>query len=565
MTLRRRTFPEVLDNLLVAIVGGVAAEPHPFPPPAGTPPRHELEQPPAADVISVYGTRNRESHLFRKDVDYSLLSDGRAIEWRQGGQLPDPGTLVHVNYAPRAARAALNDLYAGSVVRTLAESAALEIARLYAQLQAVYESSFIDTATGRSLDNVVALLGIERVTGGRAAGEVELTRSPASRGAITILAGTRVMTADGAVEYEATATATMGEGQQRIRVPVRDLETNEPLSADALTVLPVPLEGIIGVTNPAPTVASTRDETDEELRERAKTFLHGSERGTVGALRGAIARQQILADVTEFLAERPGVIEVTPHVEALPPELRQRLLAAIENARPAGVLVELAEPQPPRKVDIDLRLETAPTLLEPDLRAIQAAVREKIEDYFARLPVRAEGSVNQLVGLVLSVPGVQNVWLLRATVAVDGTPTDVLRLEDGTLDISGYPTVLGELQIADPNLPTALDVAVTYPAQNAAPSAAAIQASLVEFVTSTNTANASEERTTDERTLDHSTLLALVPLPASQPEPYSVQFVFTAPSGLSRIVAQPSDRPYVLTPFERLALAPVQIEEAASA
>lgn len=561
MTLRRRTFPEVLDNLLVAIVGGVAAEPHPFPPPGGSPAHHDLEQPPAADVVSVYGTRNRDSHLFRKDVDYALRPDGRAIEWREGGELPDPGTLIHVNYTPRAARAALNDLYAGSVVRTLAESAALEIARLYAQLQAVYDSAFIETASGRSLDNVVALLGIERVAGGRAGGEVELTRSPAGRGAITILAGTRVMTVDGAVEYETTATTTMGEAQQRIRIPVRDLETNEPVPAGALTVLPVPIEGIVGVTNPAPTVASTQDETDDALRERARTFLHGSERATVGALRGAIARQQILADVTEFLPERPGVIQVTPHVEALPPELRQRLLAAIEDARPAGVLVELADPEPPRKVDLDLRLETAPTLLEPDLRAIQAAVREKIENYFARLEVRAEGSVNQIVGLVLSVPGVQNVWLLSATVVTDGTPTDVLHLEEGTLDISGYPTVLGELNVADPNVPTVLDVAVVYRSQNAAPNASTIQASLAAFVTGTNTANAAE-RPAAERTLDYSTLLALVPLPASQPVPYSVQFVFTAPSGLSRVVAQPLDRPYVLTPFERLALAPVQVEEA---
>ncbi len=35
MSLRRRTFPEVLDNVLTALMGGVAAEAHPFPPAAG--------------------------------------------------------------------------------------------------------------------------------------------------------------------------------------------------------------------------------------------------------------------------------------------------------------------------------------------------------------------------------------------------------------------------------------------------------------------------------------------------------------------------------------------------
>ena len=48
MTFRRRDFPEVLDNLLTEVVGGVAAEAQPFPPPGalpGAPLEHALEQP----------------------------------------------------------------------------------------------------------------------------------------------------------------------------------------------------------------------------------------------------------------------------------------------------------------------------------------------------------------------------------------------------------------------------------------------------------------------------------------------------------------------------------------
>ena len=44
--------------------------------------------------------------------------------------------------------------------------------------------------------------------------------------------------------------------------------------------------------------------------------------------------------------------------------------------------------QPPRKVDLELSLTTLDSLLEQDLRAAQRSVRENIEDYFARLPVR---------------------------------------------------------------------------------------------------------------------------------------------------------------------------------
>ena len=200
-------YPEVLDSLLTSLVGGVAAEEHPFPPPGpATPPfRQLLERPPAVDVVAVYGARDGESHLFRKDVDYTLLPDGTAIEWpAEGAEYPDAGTLVEINYVVRAPGVPVTDLHVGSVARTLAESVALEIAGLYAQLEAVYDSAFVDTATGSSLDNVVALLGIERVRGGRPAGEIEFTRAPGSPGTITIPAGTRVITADGNVEYETT-------------------------------------------------------------------------------------------------------------------------------------------------------------------------------------------------------------------------------------------------------------------------------------------------------------------------------------------------------------------------
>ena len=64
MTFRRRTFPEVLDALLVAVTGGVAAEPYPFPPTTNGstgPQRHALQRQ-AAALVSVYGSRGGEPH-----------------------------------------------------------------------------------------------------------------------------------------------------------------------------------------------------------------------------------------------------------------------------------------------------------------------------------------------------------------------------------------------------------------------------------------------------------------------------------------------------------------------
>lgn len=584
MTFRRRTFPEVLDNLLTTITKGVAAESHPFPPEATSPLQHNLQQPPVADIISVYGSRNGQPHIFRKDVDYQLV-DRQVLEWKPGAELPDPDTLVSINYYPVAAQPVLTDIQTGSVIRTLAETTALELARLYAQLEVVYKSGFIDTASGKALDQVVALLGVDRVQGGRAVGEVEFRRSPATPGTIEIPAGTRILTADGNLEYETTAAVTMGVGQTTIRVPVRDLEQNPRLEADQLTVLPIPIAGIASVTNPAPTAIANQDETDAELRTRAKNFLHGSERATLGAIQQAIARQGLpSADVVEVA---PGRVEITLHADVLPPEQEQRLLRAIEDARPAGVQVVIQGMQPPRKVNLAMQISTVAGLIESDLRIAQRTVREKLQDYFDRLPAKQPASLNRLVGLVLSVPQVQDVRFLSAT--LEDTQENVLDLTAGQLQIAGFATTLGTLRIANPALPTQLSVVVTHPATHPTPDKAAIQTALTQTLTYLNTLNASELPPTApdsdraKRLLSYGKLLHTIPLPnkaaadletydtttAPPPlpnettiTPYQVHFIFTQDNSLSQTLTRSTDPPYPLTPLERLTLTTVEINKA---
>jgi hypothetical protein len=571
MSFRRRTYPEVLENLLTSLTGGVASESQPFPPPGQTaaPYTLSLQQPPASDVVSLWGSRDGQPHEFRKGTDYSLSDDGRSVILpEKGAEFPDPATLLYVNYVPTGAPANLTDLQIGSVLRTLCETTALELGRLYAQLEAVYRAGFVDTATNDSLDNVVALLGIERVRGGRPAGDVEFARAQAAAGELTIPAGTRVATADGKTQYETTDSVSMSPGQSSIRVSTRDLELNDPLPAGALTLLPVPIAGIDSVSNPGPTAIDTQDETDEELRTRAKNFLHGSERATLGALRQAVAGVGISADIDE--GSEPGRVTITPHVDSLPPDLQQRLTDSIELVRPAGVIVQIGTPQPPRKVDLALRLTTATGLLAQDLRAAQRSVQSGIADFFTRLPAKEAASINQLVGIALGVNGVQDVKLVSATwTANGGPPESVLDADAGQLDIADYPVVLGELHIADPNLPTTISATVSYPAEAAPADLPAIRSALTATVSAVNAANESDAGLT----VSYGQLLDTVPLPARTAKaiaippggglptendvaPYAVKFVVTLESGLSEILAASGDE-YELTPFERLALGSV--------
>src|SRR6185503_13197715 len=90
----------------------------------------------------------------------------------------------------------LTDRNPGSVVRTLAESFAREYAVLSRQLELVYRGAFIDTAEGRDLDQVVALVGVERRGRTFASGEVVFSRSTPSPADIFIPEGTLVSTAE---------------------------------------------------------------------------------------------------------------------------------------------------------------------------------------------------------------------------------------------------------------------------------------------------------------------------------------------------------------------------------
>jgi hypothetical protein len=591
VSFRRRNYPEVLDNLLTSLVGGVAAEAHPFPPGDGSTHSHQLEQPPVKQVVSVYGRRNGEPYLFRAGTNYQLQPDKQTLSWLSDTQVPDPGTLVYVNYLREDDASSLTDLQVGSVVRTITESIALEIARLYAQLEAVYQAGFIDTASGSALDKVVALLDVQRIKGTRPSVKVQFKRARGARGTISLPAGTRILDQQVKFEYETTETVTMAEQQNSVTVAARDLEPgNEPVAADTLTILAVPIAGISGVTNPAPASRANADETDAELRTRAKNFLHGSERATLGALKQVLAKQQVAGDVEETA---PGVVTVTPHGDDLTPERLLQLDTELQASRPAGVEVLLAAPLAPLAVDLSARLTTAEKTLEADLRAAHAQVRDAIRGYFDSLETRADASINQIVGRVLAVPNLLDVQIDKATTReiVDGVPlvTDRLDRAAGIIDLAGQPTVLGELTLADSNLPTELDLVINFPAEAAIPAQADIEAALGQTLAYLNQLAAEEFDPADtaavaKRQLSLGKFLWILPLPgnsgqsletydaaadpsllpaAADRAPYLVSVYLSQASGLTSMLADDSAG-YTLSRSERLLLHSLSIAVEAS-
>lgn len=576
MSFRRKTYPEVAESLLNRLLGGVSAEAHPYPPPDGArePFQHALERSPVAGITAVWGARNGASFRFAAGTDFKLSADGAKLEWIAGGTRPDAGTAFEVHYLPKQRELNVNDLYPGSVVRTLLEAVALETAGLYAQMQAVYDAGFVDTASGSALDHVVALLGLTRLRAGNNSTELRFTRAKNTRGEITLPAGTRAATADGAIEYETLADVTLADGQASAKVPARDLVAdNDGLAADTLTLLTRPVAGIESVTNPGATSRLDRDETDDELRTRARRFLVGAERGTASAIEGAVAAEGLRCELVETT---PGSVQVKLQSGALDPTRRARLEAAVHRVRPAGVKVILDDGTAPSKVNLALRLVTAPGRPDTELRAIQQQIRDRFADYFAALPIKSDGSASKLIGLAMGIAGVEDARLVSAKVG----NVDKLDAAAGRIMLADLSTELGEVQIDDPALATTLTLVVRYHRDLAIPDQAVLQQQVEAAVASLNALAAQDDAAHDAdrvlswamlgRLLGLHTVVAApieslwsgsaVPIGANDFGEYSVQWVFTRPTGASQMLDAAAAPAFALTTTERLSVASVRVE-----
>jgi hypothetical protein len=353
IALIERPYQEIVDDVLTAIVGGVTNEPIFFDVKETL---YPLAQP-AADVRSITGTRSLTvdgthkpvRHSFQKEVDFLFDAGRNAVAWESGGLKPDDETIFYVDYTLPDGHSPLTDINVGSVTRTLSEAISREIATVYEQINRAYLSGFVDTATGQSLDLVVAILGVKRKTKESAAGLVTFFRDPAAGdGNIAIPEGLLLSTAKGEATFMTMQLRTLQRGQVRIDVPVRATDTSKgeagKRQAGEINTLVQPMTGIARVTNTEPTVLGASDETDAELRARAKAVLRGLGKATIAALDGKIrelrGKPLEIWDPNSSPDKRsaPGTVVLLVESE---PERFASLQAGVEETRAAGVQATL--------------------------------------------------------------------------------------------------------------------------------------------------------------------------------------------------------------------------------
>jgi hypothetical protein len=460
MTFVAQPYERFVDDLLTALTGGTIREEHEF---VGIDRAYAVGSPGViADSVRVFGQRDDAFALFENGVDYRYDPTEQAILWEVRGRPPDDRTFFYVSYFREEGQPRLSDRNPGSVTTTLAEAFARQFAVLHKQMRLIYESAFVDLATGTALDHIAALLGLERKDAKFASGEVLFKRSTPAPGDIAIPAGTVVSTEEGQ-NFETTDARTLRRDQLSVVSPIRAQVEGAPGRVDAGRIATVnrPIFGIESVLNERETFFAAERETDEELRRRIRGSLERAGRSTVEAIRYRLIEDvPLLSEANVALIERPdvpGFVDVRLGIgEGADPEFVRRVEESIFRSRPAGVRVRhnlgsetpppdvapveptvradvladfraVGAPEPaatvtgdgaqPGEAVLPLRVEVLLRLSERNLAVaekerIADGVRTTVTDYVAAVPMGATLVYNKLLGRIVQPDEIADAALL---------------------------------------------------------------------------------------------------------------------------------------------------------
>lgn len=422
MRFDERTYPDIVRDLLTHLTDGVAGELLPVPDLGGgaVPDSYKLARRPVRRVSNLAGVvagPDGEERPYRfTERDFELLPseadpasyDG--VRLRTRAPRPLAGTHLVVNYYPlRTFPTPITDVNVGSVARTLLETVAREIATQYAQLQLVYDSGFVETARGRSLDKVAALVDTRRIARGYPIGRVRFTRRQGAAGAVHIPSGSAVT--DGAgTRYLTGEDAQLEPTQSTVEVFVHGESPATPLvAAEALTVIERAIAGVDRVTNEAATWAASDDERDDAFAARARRAIHAAGKGTLDALRFGLGGLPFVSAVAlgeydgtpSSPVAMPGMLRVDVALKEDNALNRALVDKKIRELRPAGIFIERAWAEPlPLAFTIGLTL-TGSGLASSELEALRRGVRERLTDFIAGVGPGQVIRQARLISLVL--------------------------------------------------------------------------------------------------------------------------------------------------------------------
>lgn len=439
-----RSYPDIVRDLLTVLTGGTTGEVIVLP--DAVPGVVRLENPPVRRISHLEGeiqVGDRRLPYRFTERDFELVGTEEdpdalvALRFRAHGRRPAPGSSLTVNYYPSRLRPTpLNDVNVGSVVRTLLETIARELATQYEQLRIVYDSAFIETARDASLDRVAALVDARRLRRGHPVGKVRLSRRPGSPGGVFVPSNTAVSDGLGN-RYLTTHDAQLQPSQPSTEVWVHgESPRTAVVEAGRLSVLERAISGVDRVVNDEPTWLATEEEGDAPFASRARRAIHAAGRGTRDALKFGLESLPFVTAVTlteygdpanvdsgHALVPLPGMLRIDVALSQDDVQKRNAVDRTIRELRPAGVHVERAWAAPVTiglAVDLVLAGTPQPTSV---VEEVKAGVTARLVEYVLGLGPGATLRRSRLLSAAMQDPRVADATV-RATAGGIAITTD---------------------------------------------------------------------------------------------------------------------------------------------
>lgn len=240
----------------------------------------------------------------------------------------------------------------GSVIRTIIEALLAEVDVQNYTIDQIYKAMNIDTATGSDLDAIVAILGVTRKQATYAEGVVTFGRSDPYDTDITIQYAQMVSTKQSngnifefiVIDDDKKLLA----GELQASVNVRAIEPGSIyLPSNTITVMNTPIIGIEYVTNEDEFFGGSNQETDDELRHRAKQALAGLGKGTNTAIRSALLDVSGVVDAIAMdMSRGVGTADFVVITNEIPPQtaLQNEIIDTIRITKAAGIDIGVIYP-----------------------------------------------------------------------------------------------------------------------------------------------------------------------------------------------------------------------------
>ncbi|RYI25207.1 hypothetical protein EVU96_24900 [Bacillus infantis] len=205
-------------------------------------------------------------------------------------------------------------------------------------LEELWNSRFVDTSEGISLDHNVKRALMTRKEWRKASGTVKMTLEKGAN----IPAGTIFSTTYGVKFITLQDVKAMDNGEHTVKVEAQEFGNIGNVEAFDISIIVNPTVGLVSVANPEPFINGQDEETDEELRQRYYDSL-----GKNGNRRAETIRARVLDEVEGvrscLVIENENSV---PDEEGRPPHSfetivlggeRQAVAQKIFEAKPGGI------------------------------------------------------------------------------------------------------------------------------------------------------------------------------------------------------------------------------------